>query len=280
MGKRAASWLLPLLAATLLWGAAGATVPKPNPLRTQVPQPAPQVQPAPQAPPAPQAAAVPEVAPVAVPRAKPAPPPRRRLRTRTETVRSQGVLTRDLDRAGRAKCEADLKRLKVTFQRAKSISSGVCGARHPLTVTAIDGVTLTPAATLRCAVARATAQWVHDVVQPAARRHLRTQVTGIGVAASYACRARRNGRTGRRRMSEHAYANAIDVGRLVLKGGTVVPVKGRPPGAGAQRAFQADIRKGACGRFTTVLGPGSDSAHSNHFHFDLAPRRAGRAFCR
>jgi hypothetical protein len=30
------------------------------------------------------------------------------------------------------------------------------------------------------------------------------------------------------------------------------------------------LRTSACGYFTTVLGPGSNEAHKNHFHFDLA----------
>ena len=30
------------------------------------------------------------------------------------------------------------------------------------------------------------------------------------------------------------------------------------------------LRTSACGYFTTVLGPGSNEAHKNHLHFDLA----------
>ncbi len=41
--------------------------------------------------------------------------------------------------------------------------------------------------------------------------------------------------------------------------------------------FLTEIRADACGPFRTVLGPGSDSYHSNHFHFDLAQRsKAGK----
>jgi hypothetical protein len=49
----------------------------------------------------------------------------------------------------------------------------------------------------------------------------------------------------------------------------------------AELGFLADIRKEACGPFTTVLGPGV-SAHESHFHFDLARRgKDGRtSYCR
>ena len=50
----------------------------------------------------------------------------------------------------------------------------------------------------------------------------------------------------------------------------------------AQNAFLKEVRKAACGPFTTVLGPGSDPYHSDHFHLDLAQRgKTGRGlYCR
>jgi len=30
----------------------------------------------------------------------------------------------------------------------------------------------------------------------------------------------------------------------------------------------------------TVLGPGSDRYHGDHFHLDLANRRSGKAYCK
>lgn len=43
--------------------------------------------------------------------------------------------------------------------------------------------------------------------------------------------------------------------------------------------FLRRLHKGACGPFSTVLGPEANEAHRNHFHFDLAERRSRRAFC-
>ncbi|MGH6800565.1 MAG: extensin family protein, partial [Methylocella sp.] len=36
------------------------------------------------------------------------------------------------------------------------------------------------------------------------------------------------------------------------------------------RAFLQDVHAGACGQFTTVLGPGANIFHYNHIHVDLA----------
>jgi hypothetical protein len=48
---------------------------------------------------------------------------------------------------------------------------------------------------------------------------------------------------------------------------------GDPTAPDAEAEFLTAVRKSACGPFTTVLGPGSDSYHATHFHLDLAQRR-------
>jgi hypothetical protein len=47
-----------------------------------------------------------------------------------------------------------------------------------------------------------------------------------------------------------------------------------------QRGFLNKVRAEACGYFTTVLGPGYNRAHANHFHFDLMKRKNGYVACR
>ena len=48
--------------------------------------------------------------------------------------------------------------------------------------------------------------------------------------------------------------------------------------ASAEGTFLHRLHKGACGIFSTVLGPEANEAHRDHFHLDLAPRRRN-AFC-
>ena len=43
--------------------------------------------------------------------------------------------------------------------------------------------------------------------------------------------------------------------------------------------FRQRLRDAACHRFNTVLGPGSDSYHSDHIHVDLAERTHGYKMC-
>jgi hypothetical protein len=101
--------------------------------------------------------------------------------------------------------------------------------------------------------------------------------TSLLNAASYVCRSRNN-RPGAR-LSEHATANAIDIGGIMFEEGEAVAVRARGDDEARRRAFQRAIRRGACEHFTTVIGPGTDAAHADHFHLDLAERRSGYRLC-
>jgi hypothetical protein len=133
-------------------------------------------------------------------------------------------------------------------------------------------VQLRPAALLRCSMVPAVDRWVERVVVPAARHYLGAAVVELKVAASYSCRPMNH--VDGARLSEHGHANAVDIAAFVLADGRVVNVKSGWWGALAERNFLRDVHRGACGVFTTVLGPAYDINHRDHFHLDLA--RHGR----
>jgi hypothetical protein len=67
----------------------------------------------------------------------------------------------------------------------------------------------------------------------------------------------------------------------VVGGGEAQPLSDvGPEGSGLTRenVFLRRTHEGACGTFSTVLGPEANEAHRNHLHLDLAPRRRN-AFC-
>jgi hypothetical protein len=150
----------------------------------------------------------------------------------------------------------------------------VCGALRPFNVaaTAQGAVQLRPPALLACPMVPALEKWVQRVVIPAARFHLGMPVVELKVAASYSCRPMNN--VDGARLSEHGHANAVDISQFVLANGYAVSVKTGWWGSLAERNFLRAVRHGACGIFTTVLGPGYDINHRDHFHLDLA--RHGR----
>jgi hypothetical protein len=178
--------------------------------------------------------------------------------------------------AARSTCGISLAKLGVEAKPIAPISEGVCGIPEPVAVAALDGgaIDLTAKAIIGCQLAETFANWLEDDVQPAARELLGGDVVGLRVAASYACRTR-NGVPGAK-LSEHAHGNAIDISAFNVAGRGWIEVGGIH-GLGEAR-FLGTIRKSACGPFKTVLGPGSDANHSNHFHLDLAQRsKRGRS---
>ncbi len=123
-----------------------------------------------------------------------------------------------------------------------------------------------------CPVAAALVLWERDVVQPAARRHLGTNVTGFDHAGSYACRRIGGGPEGR--FSEHSTADAIDITGFRLARGASVSLLRDWNGESPRAAFLREVRDGACRLFATTLSPDYNAAHADHFHLDLASRGA------
>lgn len=177
-------------------------------------------------------------------------------------------------------CRRNLRSLGITSVSVAPIHKGNCGIAAPIKVSSLDhgSIALTTDATLTCRTANALATWMTESVEPAAEQYLKSRVTGIRVAASYHCRTR-NGVPGAK-LSEHAKGNAIDISAVRVEGVGWIEV-GKSKGMAANRFMRA-IRKSACGPFTTVLGPGSDRYHSDHFHLDVATRgKNGRSlYCK
>ena len=46
-----------------------------------------------------------------------------------------------------------------------------------------------------------------------------------------------------------------------------------------EKSLLNNVRGDACSYFSTVLGPGYNYDHRDHFHFDIAQRRKGRVAC-
>jgi hypothetical protein len=137
-----------------------------------------------------------------------------------------------------------------------------------------------PEATLTCPMVAWLDDWVAGAVQPAALAWFGQGIREIRSGGAYACR-RLNHQPGAR-LSEHAFGNAMDIMAFILTDGTVVTVKGGWRGQPAEQGFLRDVLHAACARFRTVLGPGSEAFHYDHFHFDLARHDAGgqRRYCR
>jgi hypothetical protein len=174
-------------------------------------------------------------------------------------------------------CQLRLAKI-ATFQPLPVlIGPGECGAVDAVLLDTVilpdqTKVTITPVATLRCPMAEELAHWVRDDVAPTAIK-LGAPLRVLDNFDSYECRGRNRVRGAT--LSEHGRADAIDVRLFKLADGqalTLTDVK-------VDKAWREAIRASACARFSTVLGPGSDGAHEEHIHLDLAERRNNYKLC-
>jgi hypothetical protein len=181
--------------------------------------------------------------------------------------------------AGPTACELRLGVIADFTPMPVLLGPGECVARDVVRLDAVRlsdraAVAISPPAMLRCELAEAVAYWVRDDLAPA--------VVGIGapLAAianydSYSCRGRN--RIVGARVSEHGKANALDIRALRLTDGTGI----EPTSPSVSKDFRETMRRSACARFMTVLGPGSDGYHEQHVHIDLAERSMnGYRMCR
>lgn len=164
-------------------------------------------------------------------------------------------------------CRAALAGAGFETERLPDVREGRCGYQNAVELTQSTFAYSGPVAT-SCAAAAALALWERDVVAPAAERHLGQAVTRIELAGSaYQCRPIAGRNDGR--MSEHAFANAVDIGGFQLADGRVLTVERGWRGSAQERAFLREVRDGACERFAGVLSPDYNRAHRDHFHLDM-----------
>ena len=159
--------------------------------------------------------------------------------------------------------------------KEKRIRNGGCGISSPVKVYAVSGVKLSSPALVNCKTATTLNDWVKNSLKPEARSINKT-VSDIEVMGAYSCRTR-NHRKGAK-LSEHSFGNAIDIGGFSFTDGSRASIL-TDYSTSFFRRFMRKIRKGACGPFGTVLGPGTDRLHANHFHFDVARYSMG-AYCK
>ncbi len=205
-------------------------------------------------------------------------------------------------RRDRTFCDAALATSELRVERVAHLSQRGCALADVVHV-APENRVFGNGFHATCPLAVSLAMFMRHVAQPAARRHLGSEIASVQHLGTFSCRPIRNGKAPKNQeadepviMSEHAAANAIDIvsfrtrdGRLVSVGkhwkkdGTVQVASAGPtstpaasPADEAASKFLREIRDGACGLFHAVLGPDYNALHRSHFHFDMGRYRQCR----
>lgn len=123
-------------------------------------------------------------------------------------------------REAKAHCEKILHGVEAVIEAADPIKEGECGAPAPVRLVSIGRnpeVAFAPPATVTCDMVATLAKWIKDDLQPLAKEHLDGPIVKIGTMSSYSCRNAYGRKT--TRLSEHALANAVDIGSFTTESG-------------------------------------------------------------
>ena len=156
--------------------------------------------------------------------------------------------------AAQARCAAILKEIDAVVIPQPPLKQGQCGAPAPVRLVSVGKspqVAFSPPALVDCKLAAALHAWIKNDLQPLAAKHLGAKIIAVEVMSDYSCRPAL-GRVGNR-LSEHAFANALDIrGFLTEKGqaARVLQSWGTPKREIAERiaAAKAQAEKDAAAR--------------------------------
>ena len=203
------------------------------------------------------------------------PPPLPRPRPEDEPAEEEveapePVAEAEPDRVYQTACPAVLSGT-VVGEMIEPIADGICEAQSPLLVTAVrvNGreIGLSSPVTTNCSMAGAFADWVGEV-DAYSGAALDSPIETVTTGTSMMCRNRVGDGDGF--VSEHGFANALDIVGFTLADGTAISVEADWDDAAALPGrLLRQAHGAACGRFTTVLGPEANAEHEDHFHLDL-----------
>jgi hypothetical protein len=114
---------------------------------------------------------------------------------------------------------------------AQPVKQERCGTPAPVVLrglhTGAGKVELQPPATINCAMVASLHAWVEKTLQPAAQELLGSPIVRIRQMSGYVCRNRIGTVSHADRLSEHALANALDIGGFVTADGRTIDVLGK-----------------------------------------------------
>lgn len=172
-----------------------------------------------------------------------------------------------------ATCRKELMELGAKFKVPDLPAADMarCTVRNPVQITAIGSasgeVDFPGEPILNCIFAKRFTSWVSDIAAPVVKAQTGETLAAISTGPGYECRGRNGDSSGK--ISEHAFGNAIDIASFKLKSKESMPVSNVALTQNVESRWLMALRISACGYFTTVLGPGSNAAHAEHYHFDL-----------
>ena len=166
-----------------------------------------------------------------------------------------------------AACLENLSKLDVEFNRQADFSEPQgCNVEFSVRLARVGRIRIDNAPLLTCRMATRLHEFERKGLQPIARRIFGAEVTRLNHLGTYSCRTMRPFKG---ILSQHAFANAIDISQFVLANGQAISVQRDWKSASDQARFLREVSSAACKAFRVSVSPDGDANHWNHFHWDM-----------
>jgi len=163
-------------------------------------------------------------------------------------------------------CFEMLQKSEAHFLKLTNKSTRLgCVVDNSVKVSQLSKVNFNTPFMVTCRMALALEQFEREIVQVQALKYFNKKVVNIAHLGTYNCRPMRGYKN---LLSEHAFANAIDIASFTLSGGEKIVVKKDWSGNEAKSKFLHSVAKQSCQLFSAVLTPNFDRNHADHFHLD------------
>ena len=168
-----------------------------------------------------------------------------------------------------AECLKQLKQSDADFRiQADFDQPSGCKVEFAVRLARVGNIKIENAPLLTCRMAAQLLEFESDIIQPTAQRFFGSEVNRMGHLGTYNCRGMRQFS---RILSQHAFANAIDVSGFDLKDGQSISVQKDWKLKSDKSLFLKEISSAACDTFRVSVSPDGDANHWNHFHWDMGP---------
>jgi len=171
-------------------------------------------------------------------------------------------------------CLLELKKQDADFRlQANFKNENGCKVEYAVRLARVGKLKIDKAPLLTCSMATQLVKFERESIQPIAKRIFGSEAKRLKNIGSYNCRSMRQYRGV---LSQHAFANALDVSGFVFRDGQSISVKRDWKVDGPKSQFLRDVASAACNTFRVSVSPDGDANHWNHLHWDTGPYRSCR----
>ncbi len=166
-------------------------------------------------------------------------------------------------------CLVELKRQDADFRLQSSFKEGSgCNVEYAVRLARVGKLNIDNAPLLTCSMATQLVKFERESLQPIAKRLLGSEIQRLKHIGSYNCRSMRQYKGV---LSQHAFANALDVSGFDFIDGQSISVQKDWKTGGPKAQFLKEISSAACDTFRVSVSPDGDANHWNHLHWDTGP---------